>query len=88
MYMYRKGNDLFWDWLNDWPLSPFGNIAAPDGYELVEKAEHKADRLQKSVDEKKASVSYLTKKLTEITAEIESEERELGSLKTSTGTQP
>ena len=52
----------------------------PAGYDLVESVEHKRERLQAELQEKKASVAYLTKRLTELTAAIESEEKELLAL--------
>ena len=52
----------------------------PYGYRIIETEEHKQERLAQSLQEKKASVEYLTKRLTELTATIENEERELLAL--------
>ena len=53
----------------------------PDGYELVETQEHKRERLQKEIEEKRASVAYLTKHLAELSQQIEAEEKDLLALK-------
>lgn len=64
--------------INSWPFTY--DMFVPEGYNLVENTEHKTQRLQKSIDEKKASVSFLTKRITDLGAEIEDEEKELLSL--------
>ena len=53
----------------------------PDGYTLVESPEHKRERLQKEIEEKRASVAYLTKHLAELSQQIEAEEKDLLALK-------
>lgn len=72
--MNRLFNELYYRF--DYPVT----CTLPEGYELVETKDHKRERLQKEIEEKKASVEYLTRRLTELTANIESEEKELLAL--------
>lgn len=53
----------------------------PEGYELVEKEEHKKGRLEKCLQEYKEILSYHEGKVQEITKLIQSQESELKSLK-------
>lgn len=52
----------------------------PEGYDLVENEEHKRQRIQRELQEKKRSLSYLEKRQSELAAEIEEEEKELLAL--------
>lgn len=71
---FNRFYDPFWN-----ELSTFFNYV-PEGYELVETPEHKRERLQKEIEEKKASVAYLTKHLAELSKQIEAEEKDLLAL--------
>lgn len=72
--MYRDINEVFERFLN--PTYTIGTLI-PDGYELVETEEHKKERLEKEIASKKQSLSYLQKHLTELTSQLELEEKEL-----------
>ncbi len=67
--------DPFWA-----DLEMFFRPSVPDGYELIEKEEHKKQRLQEGLEEKRRSLAYLEKRLTELTSAIESDENSLKSL--------
>ena len=84
MNIIRRQNDLFWDWVSPY----FGwtaNVFIPEGYELIESESHKKERIEGSLSEKKASVSYLEKRVLELSKEIENEEKELLSLNSKNG---
>lgn len=72
--MYRDINEVIAAFLT--PKYTFGTFV-PEGYELIETNSHKKERLEKEIATKKQSLSYLQKHLTELTAEIESEEKAL-----------
>lgn len=63
----------------DTPFWSFG-FSVPEGFELVEKPDHKKERLQKELQEKKTNLSYLEKRMSTIAREIEEEEKQLLSL--------
>lgn len=66
--------DPFWREVNAF----FTHI--PEGYELVEKPEHKKARLERELQEKKALLAQLNKRASEVALEIENEQKELLSL--------
>lgn len=52
----------------------------PEGYELVETEEHKKQRLQDELNDKKALLAGYEKRLASLTSEIETTEKELKAL--------
>lgn len=66
--------DPFWREVNT-----FFNFV-PEGYELVEKPEHKKARIERELQEKKALLAQLNKRASEVALEIENEQKELLSL--------
>ena len=72
--MYRTIDEVFERFLT--PSYTIGALI-PDGYELVETEAHKKARLEKEIASKKQSLSYLQKHLTELTSQLEQEEKEL-----------
>ena len=72
--MYRTIDEVFERFLT--PSYTIGALI-PDGYELVETEDHKKARLEKEIASKKQSLSYLQKHLTELTSQLEQEEKEL-----------
>lgn len=72
--MYRTLDEVFARFFN--PTYTIGTII-PEGYTLVETEEHKKERLEKEIASKKQSLSYLQKHLTELTSQLELEEKEL-----------
>jgi hypothetical protein len=56
------------------------SVTVPEGYELVETEEHKRERLESELQQKKKMLSYHEKALASLSAQIEQEEKELLSL--------
>lgn len=77
--MYRDINEVFreaFGYTINFPLNYVSTIV-PEGFQLVETEEHKKERLEKEIASKKQSLSYLQKHLTELTSQLELEEKEL-----------
>jgi hypothetical protein len=56
------------------------NVEIPEGYRLVETDEHKKQRIEAEIQQKKKMLSYHEKALASLSAQIEQEEKELLSL--------